>query len=86
MVLFGCGSSTDLHQGPTLHLSGETARRAPLGSVWSKEDQPFNSLSSSLSLGQLRWGLNVSGLVMVPTGLPCTGGPREFSAAAAPCS
>ena len=86
MVLFSCGSSTDLHQGPTRHLSGEPARRAPLGSVWSEEDQRFSSISSSLSLGQFRLGLNISGPVMVPKGLPYTGGPQEFSAAATPCS
>lgn len=77
----GCGSTTNLHQDPTLHPSGKTARRASLVSLWFKEDQPFNSPRSSLSLDQLRSGLNKSGIVMVPKGLPYTAGPYKFRAA-----
>lgn len=80
-MLFSHGSSADLHQSPTLHLLGQPERRALLGSVWSEGDQWFGSTSSSLILGQFGWGLNASGSVMVPKGLPYAEGPQELNAA-----
>lgn len=47
-----------------LHLM----RTDTTGSGWSEEEQSFSSSSCSLSLGELSWGLNMSGWVVVSEG------------------